>query len=590
MAVTYQTISNTAVTLDNLLGSGGEGEVWTVKNRLDVAKLYHPKIITPEHELKIRAMLANPPEDKMRRRGHVSIAWPTDGLFLNGKFVGFLMPRLERSPTIFTVYNPVKRAKETPGFTWKYLFFTALNLAIAVDAIHSKGYVIGDLNESNVLVNSRALVSIIDTDSFQVRDSQGRIFRCRVGKEDFLPPELLGVALDKADRLPEHDHFGLGVLMFRLLMEGVHPFMGIVKVDLPTMEPSQLYCQKVGAFPYDRKNSTVQPPIMAPKFETLPPPIQELMRQCFQAGHQNPAARPSAEKWVETLEKVQKDIIICKVNPDHFYSDHLRKCPWCEREAAKKQERMQVALPPASGPRSRPVNRPAALAPAPPNQLGVAAINIKPTGVKSVSSPSPGLLRINWPGLLTNAVRLPSSPSPIVKRWRHYFISAGLSLDRRIWWKGVRLQLLFGGLAGIALFALINLVFTYPGHAGNIAGVFVGLIIFSVSLMIALFLNKQTFYYLKISAILALILGAILGYVVGNQVTTITNAYLLQYHPQIVWVFIQSVEAGLFWGLALGSYRTIRLRKSPAMAVLTALVLSLIPFGIFYILTLWGLP
>ena len=47
MGQVYKTSSGKNVTLDRLLGGGGEGEVWTVQGRLEVAKLYHPEIIKP---------------------------------------------------------------------------------------------------------------------------------------------------------------------------------------------------------------------------------------------------------------------------------------------------------------------------------------------------------------------------------------------------------------------------------------------------------------------------------------------------------------------------------------------------------------
>jgi len=177
--------------LGSLLAQGGEGSVWSVVGRPEVAKIYHPTQDNANHEAKIALMVANPPRDEMRARSnHVSIAWPTSLLYQDGKFTGFLMPRLGESLKIIEVYNPKLRKTKYAGFNWKYLLHMALNLAIAVDAIHSKGYVIGDINEGNILVNPQALISLIDTDSFQVKDPAGLFYRCPVGREEFTPPEL----------------------------------------------------------------------------------------------------------------------------------------------------------------------------------------------------------------------------------------------------------------------------------------------------------------------------------------------------------------------------------------------------------------
>jgi len=94
---------------------------------------------------------------------------------------------------VFQIYNPGSRRHELPAFTYRHLLRTAQNLAAAVDVLHAHGYVAGDLNESNVLVADTALVTLVDTDSFQVRDPEsGAVYRCPVGKPEFTPPELQG--------------------------------------------------------------------------------------------------------------------------------------------------------------------------------------------------------------------------------------------------------------------------------------------------------------------------------------------------------------------------------------------------------------
>src|SRR5438093_919042 len=84
-------------------------------------------------------------------------------------------------------------------------------------ALPAKGYGIGDLNERNLLVTTQALVTLVDTDSFQVKAAE-RVFRCRVGSAEYTPPELQGARFADIDRGPQHDAFGLGVLIFQLLM------------------------------------------------------------------------------------------------------------------------------------------------------------------------------------------------------------------------------------------------------------------------------------------------------------------------------------------------------------------------------------
>jgi DNA-binding helix-hairpin-helix protein with protein kinase domain len=161
-----------------------------------------------------------------------------------------------------------------PEFDTRYLYRVARNLSAAVAALHRSSYVIGDLNESNVLVNPSALVTLIDTDSFQVQERQnGRftIHYCPVGKLEYTPPELMGKTLKEVTRLPEHDGYALAVLIFQLLMGGNHPFRA---QWLGSGEPPPLEKRvQMGLFPYMvTRPGPVRPPNNAPAFNHLSPP------------------------------------------------------------------------------------------------------------------------------------------------------------------------------------------------------------------------------------------------------------------------------------------------------------------------------
>jgi serine/threonine protein kinase len=591
----YTTSAGKSVTLEKQLGSGGEGEVWTVQGRLDVAKIYHPKIIKPEHERKLKAMVANPPVDEMRVKGHVSIAWPNDLLYQGGKFAGFLMPMLEQSPTIFTVYNPVKRKKECPGFNWKYLFHTALNLSKAIEAIHYKNYVIGDLNESNILVKASALVSVIDTDSFQVRDANGQVYHCKVGKEDFTPPELLGVPLDKVDRLPEHDYFGLGVLIFRLLMEGYYPYTGVLKQDVQLNEPVQYYCLKQGAFPYV-KNGLVAPPLMAPPFDILPREVRNLFMRCFVAGHKNIQARPSPREWGQVLESAEKELVACKANKEHYYARHLAGCPWCQREKNPVKAPLQTPLPPARA--SRPSIPIRSVLPSLASILPVAPASAPPVVASPVAAPP----AVTATSLATGPSRMAAPLRWLrfgsIRRWlrsardalRRFFRSPGGYLNWRIWWSGTRKYTLFGGLAGLGLFLLLFLVFWFPIVVGYISGALTGgLIVISV-LLIARTLFIRPSNRAKGVGAIVLLCGSALAAFAGFHVSNLVSASLSAWWPQIGILFLDCFLIGTLGGTAYGNYKTLSRRKSSAIASSTSLLLAGAPFLIIGIMKVLGLP
>jgi formylglycine-generating enzyme required for sulfatase activity len=198
--------------------------------------------------------------------------------------------------------------------------------------LHTRDYVIGDVNESNVLVADDALVTLVDTDSFQVRAlHNGLVYRCPVGKPEFTPPELQGRNFASIDRTSEHDWFGLAVLIFQLLMEGTHPFAGRFqgRGDPPPYEERIA----AGHFPYGQRPVPYAPAANALPFDVLHPTVQHLFLRCFDDGHSAPQARPDALTWRNTLDAARDALTTCTSNAQHRYGSHLQACPWCERTA-----------------------------------------------------------------------------------------------------------------------------------------------------------------------------------------------------------------------------------------------------------------
>ncbi len=316
----------------SLLGTGGEARVYSLTQEANlVAKIYHQPDLTRIQ--KLAAMIANPPEVAEAGRELQAVAWPLDLLVTANeeqKVVGFLMPRIAAMRSIADFYNPRTRRQFNPLFNYFYLHRTARNLATAVRSLHERGYVVGDINESNILISETAVVTLVDADSFQVHDQQNqKVFRCAVGKPEFTPPELQYKAFADVDRLPEHDLFGLAVILFQLLMEGTHPFAGQFRGN---GEPPPIKERiAAGHFVYGTKFVPYQPAPVAPRFTMLDPALQSLFVRCFEDGHKDPKARPTAGAWQVALAEAETLMRTCRINEQHRYGNHLQSCPWCER-------------------------------------------------------------------------------------------------------------------------------------------------------------------------------------------------------------------------------------------------------------------
>ncbi len=327
MTVLTRVSNGKSVSLGNQIASSGEGEVWETDINGYLAKIYHNP--TRERIEKLKVMLANPPADPMKSQNHVSIAFPQDLLKnQSGAYVGFLMPAIRQSRELTTVYNPSLRRRKAPGFNWYYLHATALNTAWIIQSIHEKGYVLGDIKPQNILVNDCALVAVIDTDSFQVHDSQtGKVYRCTVGSEGFTPVELLSKDFSTTDQTEIHDRFRLAVLIHYLLF-GYHPFSGqwIGAGDSP--EQNELIRK---GFWYGGQNSLIRPSQNTIPLDVVHPEIKRCFLKCFNDGHTSPHLRPTAEDWHNALEVAVNELTVCgKVN-SHCYSQTYGKCYWCER-------------------------------------------------------------------------------------------------------------------------------------------------------------------------------------------------------------------------------------------------------------------
>jgi DNA-binding helix-hairpin-helix protein with protein kinase domain len=179
-------------------------------------------------------------------------------------------------------------------------------------------------------VSDSALVTVLDTDSFQFRDPQtGNLHLCRVRTDGFIAPEVYATGRNNIERTVEQDLFGLAVLIFHLLMEGIHPFAGRYQGpgDPPPLQQNVI----AGNFPYNPSCTTLSPMPTAPPFTMLSATLRALFLRCFIDGHSTPTARPTAKEWQKALHQAAKQLVSCTKSPHHFFDKDLDGCPWCTR-------------------------------------------------------------------------------------------------------------------------------------------------------------------------------------------------------------------------------------------------------------------
>jgi serine/threonine protein kinase len=325
---------------------GGEGNIHDIigKDNL-VAKLYHAKMRTTEREQKIIAMLNNPPSAEYIDQ----FAWPTDLLYENSQFAGYVMPRLNN----VTALNEVYVYDDRKGISWDFYISVAKNLAAVINCVHRIGHVCGDLNPDNISVNNQGVITLVDTDSYQIKDIRsGRIFYCsEVGLPEYMPRELLGGNLSSnplTTYTQKTDNFTLAVLIFCLLMNGSHPFAcAISRKSISASDFMPINNIRRGLFPFMQHQPGLTIPKYAPPIDILTDELKNLFKQAFIDGHVNPQVRPTPDKWYYALDRLNRSLKKCAKDRSHLYYYGLSYCPWCIVE-----QTMQGM--PAGGPAGKP--------------------------------------------------------------------------------------------------------------------------------------------------------------------------------------------------------------------------------------------
>ncbi len=313
-----------AVSLGREIGRGGEGVVYEVRgNENLVAKLYL-KSVEPEKCAKLASMLrlSSPELAKFA-------AWPLATLHHQPghSLCGLVMPRIGDGKEIHQLYSPGDRRTKFPQADWRFLVRTAQNCATAFAILHDKGIVVGDVNQGNVFVTSQAIAKLIDCDSFQVSDN-GKSYRCLVGVPHFTPPELQKARFDQVLRTPDHDSFGLGVLIFHLLFMGRHPFVGYQGDGEMPLE--RAISEHRFAYGCNGHAMRMMPPPHSLTLAEVSPDLATLFERCFSTISSRQAGRPTAAEWRQSLASLEQQLRKCEDDPGHYYYGHLRACPWCK--------------------------------------------------------------------------------------------------------------------------------------------------------------------------------------------------------------------------------------------------------------------
>ena len=301
--------------IEPAIGKGGEGSIYKIDGMPNfVLKEFIDSKRTEGRERKLLTMIAGPVSNKIMEH----VTWPKDVVYKNGRFAGYVMPKINNNKRLNVMYKPLKE-NEKDEFLKKILI--AWNFCVAINSVHNAGQVCGDLNPNNITVNpNKGRVTLVDTDSYHITEkNRNRVYRCEVGMPDYLAPEI-HEKMKKYKRLDtaplptftrQTDLFALAVHIFALLMNGCHPFANAVDLSqnhASVAAPQPIENIRNGFFPFYMNKSGLTIPKYAPKFDQLPKKIRKLFIRAFVDGHKNPQVRPDAVEWYNALEWYGKSI------------------------------------------------------------------------------------------------------------------------------------------------------------------------------------------------------------------------------------------------------------------------------------------
>lgn len=297
--------------LGQRLGGGGEGEVYRLQQRPDLAvKVYHADKLATQGKVlreKIDAQIALYHANADLR--NLPLAWPRLAVFNEkGEWIGYAMKAVQGIP-MSSLAHPIQQREKLPSLTRRGIVRRLRPLLDCISTLHRHGVFIGDINLNNFLIEPACENNVwfIDCDSMQVRGANGRLHPCLVGVGEFTAPEHQGVEFAKAVRNAESDGYSLAVLIFKCFMHGRHPF-DQVGGDAPERN------MKKGHFPYGKNGirpgsdgSVPQGPWYS-QWSWLSYNLKDAFIQTFVEGGQQPQNRTGVAQWQKLLKEYDYSI------------------------------------------------------------------------------------------------------------------------------------------------------------------------------------------------------------------------------------------------------------------------------------------
>lgn len=285
-------ISKSEINKLNQLAEGGEGIIYEYGS--DILKTYKSHVNISSKEKKVNALL----KKSLPRE----VVVPKEAVYCNGKFIGYIMPRVE-GDEIKTFTN--KKFLTANSITTKDILGVLDSVIATVNVLHKEGIIIGDLNDQNILVDKQKNIHFIDCDSWTIGTE-----KCDVIMDLYRDPFLKG-----NDFTVETDTYALSILIWKTLTR-IHPHGGTMNPDMDITERMRLGISVID-------NPKVKIPRTIKSWANLNPELVSTLKTVFE----------NKDRTIhDELHEMYSNLKFCDKDQD-FYYGKFNQCPLCSKDA-----------------------------------------------------------------------------------------------------------------------------------------------------------------------------------------------------------------------------------------------------------------
>ena len=301
-------------TVEQLLGEGGQGEVYQVSfmGRSFALKWYNDRVLQHDKRLRSRLQTAidrGPPSPRF--------LWPFSLVTLrDGSRLGYLMPL--REPHLKEMHAILNQSC-APSF--RVLTTLCGLLAHELHALHAKGLAYQDLNAGNLFFDAdTGQISICDNDNVDI-DGAPSVMG---GVWEYQAPQ---VVLRQTGPSRATDLHSLAVMLFRVLHIG-HPLIGMRARQFSNLSDPAAIRQLYGTDPlfvfdpHDESNRPIpeEQSLLNAYWAIYPGYVRDLFTRAFTDGLHDPLhGRVQETEWRLAMGRLRDSVITCACRAENFY-------------------------------------------------------------------------------------------------------------------------------------------------------------------------------------------------------------------------------------------------------------------------------